>query len=96
MRALRLRKAKGVHMSATLTITAKGQITLRKEILAHLGARPGDRLVVDMLGGGKLQIKPKRGRPAASIVGLLARPGQRHLSIEEIKEETEGGWAGER
>ncbi|MCY3838682.1 MAG: AbrB/MazE/SpoVT family DNA-binding domain-containing protein [Gammaproteobacteria bacterium] len=36
-------------MNATLAITAKGQITLPKEILAHLGARPGDRLVVEML-----------------------------------------------
>ena len=58
-------------MAATLTITAKGQITLRKEILTHLGAKPGDRLVVDLLHGGCLRIQPKRGQPAASIVGLL-------------------------
>ena len=29
-------------MPITLTGTAKGQITLRKEVLEHLGARPGD------------------------------------------------------
>ena len=40
-------------MAATLTITAKGQVTLRKEILAHLGAKPGDRLVVDLLDVGE-------------------------------------------
>jgi len=83
-------------MVATLTITAKGQITLRKEILAHLGAKPGDRLVVEMLQGGKLHVQPKRGRPASSIVGLLARPDSKHLSIGEIKDETAAGWAGER
>ena len=44
-------------MVATLTITAKGQITLRKEILAHLGARPDDRLAIEMLQGGRLQIQ---------------------------------------
>jgi bifunctional DNA-binding transcriptional regulator/antitoxin component of YhaV-PrlF toxin-antitoxin module len=28
------------------TVTAKGQVTLRKELLAHLGVRPGQRLDV--------------------------------------------------
>ncbi len=83
-------------MNATLSITAKGQITLRKEILAHLGARPGDRLVVEMLKGGRLQIQPKRGKPAESIVGLLARPDRKRLSIGEIRDESTAGWAGER
>ncbi|MCY4060582.1 MAG: AbrB/MazE/SpoVT family DNA-binding domain-containing protein [Gammaproteobacteria bacterium] len=83
-------------MNATLTITAKGQITLPKEILAHLGARPGDRLVVEMLKGGRLQIQPKRTKAAASIVGLLARPDQKRLSIREVRDESAAGWAGER
>ena len=83
-------------MNATLTITAKGQITLRREILAHLRARPGDRLVVEMLKGGRLQIQPKRGKPAASIVGLLAGSDQKRLSIGEIRDESAAGWAGER
>ena len=83
-------------MSATLTITAKGQITLRKEVLAHLGAKPGDRLAVDMLVGGKVQIQPMQGKPVSSIIGILARPGNKRLSIEEIKEHPAAGWAGER
>ena len=83
-------------MDATLTITAKGQITLRKEILAHLGARPGDRLVVECCNGGRVQIRPKRGKPAASIVGLLARTNRKRLSIGEISDEAAAGWAGER
>ncbi|MBC7636782.1 MAG: AbrB/MazE/SpoVT family DNA-binding domain-containing protein, partial [Acetobacteraceae bacterium] len=36
----------------TLTITAKGQVTLRKDVLAHLGLRPGDKLVIDKLPDG--------------------------------------------
>jgi len=27
-------------MTATLTVTAKGQVTLRKEVLRHLGVAP--------------------------------------------------------
>lgn len=82
-------------MAATLTITAKGQITLRKEFLAHLRAKPGDRLSVDLLHGGRLQIQPKSGRPAASLSGLLAKGNAKRLSIEEINDETAAGWAGE-
>ena len=36
-------------MAITLTVTAKGQITLRKEVLNHLGVRPGDKLDIDLL-----------------------------------------------
>lgn len=82
-------------MAATLTITAKGQITLRKEFLAHLRAKPGDRLSVDLMHDGRLQIQPKRGQPAASLSGLLAKRNAKRLSIEEIKDETAAGWAGE-
>ena len=28
----------------TLTITTKGQVTLRQELLCHLGVAPGDRI----------------------------------------------------
>ena len=31
----------------TLTVTAKGQVTLRKELLKHLGVRPGEKIVID-------------------------------------------------
>ena len=29
-----------------LTITAKGQVTLRKDLLKHLGVRPGEKIAV--------------------------------------------------
>ena len=29
---------------ATLTVTARGQVTFRKEVLQHLGIRPGEKL----------------------------------------------------
>jgi bifunctional DNA-binding transcriptional regulator/antitoxin component of YhaV-PrlF toxin-antitoxin module len=28
---------------STLTVTAKGQVTLRKDVLEHLGVHPGER-----------------------------------------------------
>ena len=82
-------------MAITLTVTAKGQITLRKEVLAHLGARPGDKLDVDLLADGLMQLRSRRGTSAAAVFGMLARPETPRLSIEEMNEIAASGWAGE-
>ena len=82
-------------MTITLTVTAKGQITLRKEVLRHLGVQPGDKLNVDLLKDGRMQIRPKRGTSAATIFGLLAKLGMSPLSIDELNETAAAGWAGE-
>ena len=31
---------------STLTVTSKGQVTLRKDLLTHLGVHPGDKITV--------------------------------------------------
>lgn len=83
-------------MTVTVTVTAKGQVTLRKEVLEHLGAKPGDRLDVELLPSGRIEARTKRGRPASSVFGMLKRPGERARTIEEITEAVEAGWAGDR
>ena len=83
-------------MPITLTVTAKGQVTLRKEVLAHLGVQPGDKLDGDLLANGRLQLRPKRGTSPAAVFGVLARPGTPRLTIEELNESAASGWAGER
>ena len=82
-------------MAITLSVTAKGQITLRKEVLAHLGARPGDKLDVDLLADGRMQVRSRRGSSASDVFGMLARPDTRPLSIEELNEIAASGWSGE-
>lgn len=82
---------------STLTITAKGQVTLRKDLLRHLGVHPGERIVVDKLPDGRIEIRA--ARPAGDIsdvFGLLKRPDGPCLSIEEIGEIAAQGWAGRR
>jgi AbrB family looped-hinge helix DNA binding protein len=54
----------------TLTITAKGQITLKREVLEHLGLRPGSQVEVDLLPGGKVGIVPLPTLGAASWEGF--------------------------
>lgn len=82
----------------TLTITAKGQITLKKELLQHLALRPGDRVEVTPAPGGRLTLASQRIARTGRIedaIGILHRPGQKPLSIEEMNEVIAQGWAGE-
>ena len=80
-------------MTITLTVSAKGQITLRKEVLKHLGVHPGDKLNVDLLKDERVQIRPKRGTSAATIFGMLAKSGMSPLSTDELNETSAAGWA---
>ena len=81
---------------STLTITAKGQVTLRRELLRHLGVRPGEKVTVDMLPDGRIEVKAARPRGKISdVFGMLKQPGGPVLSIEEINDIAAKGWAGE-
>jgi AbrB family looped-hinge helix DNA binding protein len=79
---------------ATLKVTAKGQVTLKKDVLKHLGVKPGDKVVLDLLPGGKASIGPERKRHTVEdLFGMLYDPNGPKLTIEEIKEATEEAWA---
>ena len=81
----------------TLTVTAKGQVTLRKDVLAHLGLRPGDKLVIDKLPDGRISAVAARPKCKISdVFGMLKRDGQRTASIEEMGQVIADGWAGKR
>ena len=82
-------------MPITLTVTAKGQITLRREVLEHLGVRPGDKVDADLLKNGRMQVRAKRGKSVTTVFGMLAKPGQPRRSIEDLNEAAAAGWAGE-
>jgi bifunctional DNA-binding transcriptional regulator/antitoxin component of YhaV-PrlF toxin-antitoxin module len=58
----------------TLTVTAKGQVTLRKDLLEHLGVRPGEKIIVDKLPYGRIEIKASRPQGKISdVFDLLKR-----------------------
>lgn len=83
-------------MTSLLTVTAKGQVTLRKELLDHLHVRPGDKLAVDILPDGKVAIRAaKTANSIADFAGCLA-PAAKRLSIEKIGEAAARGWAGRK
>lgn len=82
---------------ATLTVTSKGQVTFRKEVLQHLGIKPGEKIELDLLPDGRGLLKA--ARPAGSIasfVGLLAGRSKKVATIDEISDAADQGWAGRK
>ncbi len=80
----------------TLTITAKGQVTLRKDLLQHLGVEPGQKIEVDKLPDGRIEVKAARTTGSIDdFIGLLAGKTRKAATIEEIDRAAAAGWAGE-
>lgn len=79
----------------TLTVTAKGQVTLKKELLQHLGVRPGQKIDVDTLPDGRLAISAARQKgKIEDFFGILAGKTDKVATIEEMNEAIRRGWAG--
>jgi bifunctional DNA-binding transcriptional regulator/antitoxin component of YhaV-PrlF toxin-antitoxin module len=80
---------------STLTVTAKGQVTFRKEVLQHLGIKAGEKIELDLLPDGRGVIRA--ARPTGSIesfIGMLAGKTKKVATIEEMNEAAAAGWAG--
>lgn len=78
---------------AILTVTERGQVTFRKEVLEHLGIRKGDKIELKMLPGGRAALEA--ARPKGSItdfLGCLAGKTTKVATIEEINEAAAEGW----
>jgi bifunctional DNA-binding transcriptional regulator/antitoxin component of YhaV-PrlF toxin-antitoxin module len=81
----------------TLTVTAKGQVTLRKELLRHLGVRAGEKIALDMLPNGRLEVRAARPtREISDVFGSLKTETAQCLSVDEINQIAAGGWTGKR
>ena len=78
-----------------LTVTARGQVTFRKDVLQHLGIQPGQKIELAKLPDGRVELRAEQ--PAKSIdtlFGLLAGKTNKVATIEEINEAAAKGWAG--
>jgi len=83
---------------STLTVTSKGQIPLSQDLMRHLGVRPGEKVTVEKLPGGRIELKAARPTGEISDVfgSLKTKRKGRPLSIEEMNEIIARGWAGKR
>jgi AbrB family looped-hinge helix DNA binding protein len=80
-----------------LTVTAKGQVTLRKELLQHLGVQPGEKVSVDKLPDGRIEVKAVRPNGKISdVFGMLKSENGPVLSIDDMNRIIADGWAGKR
>ena len=83
---------------ATLTVTARGQVTFRKKVMEHLGVKPGGKIELELLPDGRGVIytaKWNDGPPrvgdvpggaehhAGGALGLGDIPNRRHRRAEE-------------
>jgi bifunctional DNA-binding transcriptional regulator/antitoxin component of YhaV-PrlF toxin-antitoxin module len=44
-------------LTVTATVTTRGQVTFRKDVLKHLGIRPGGKIRLDLLPDGKAELR---------------------------------------
>jgi bifunctional DNA-binding transcriptional regulator/antitoxin component of YhaV-PrlF toxin-antitoxin module len=77
-----------------LAVTARGQVTFRKEVLQHLGIRPGDKMELDLLPGGKGVLRAaKPAGTMAGFVGLLAGKTAKVATLEEMDQAIAQAWS---
>jgi len=67
------------------TITSKGQVTLPKDVRDRLNLKAGDRLSIEVMPDGTFTARPAP-RSVMDIIGILVRPGQKPLTVEEMNE----------
>ena len=82
---------------STVTVTARGQVTFRKEVLRHLGIKPGDKIELLLMPGGKGVIQA--AKPAGSIddfIGMLAGRTAKVATLDEIDAAIAAGWSGQK
>ena len=81
---------------ASLTLTAKNQLTLKKEVVAHLGLKPGDKVEVDLKPGGRVELSAPQLRTGkiSDIFGTIKPvPEEPQLTIEDMNAIIAQGWA---
>lgn len=77
----------------TLTVTAKGQITLKQELLEHLGVGPGQKIEAEPLPNGRVVVRAATQIGAISdFIGCLSKPGGPKLTTAEMGEIASRGW----
>lgn len=79
----------------TLTVTTKGQVTLRRDLLQHLGVNPGQKLEIIELPGGRIELKAVSNEGKIDqFIGSLSGKSKKKASLEQINEAIADSWAG--
>ena len=77
---------------STLTVTARGQVTFRKDVLQHLGIQPGEKIELDKQPDGVVTLRAARPLGKRdSFLGLLAGKTSKVATLDEINEAAAAG-----
>lgn len=72
---------------SVLSVTSRGQVTFRRDVLQHLGLRPGDKIEVELLPGGRVELRAPH--PKGSVTDLYAvlstRTNGAKLSVDQLE-----------
>ena len=80
----------------TLSVSARGQVTLRMEVLRHLGIKPGEKIELDLLPDGRaILMAAQPSAPITGFIGLLSGKSSKVATLEEINDAAAKGWAGQ-
>lgn len=80
---------------ASLVVTVKGQVTLNRDLLRHLGIKPGDRVEFEKRPGGELRVRAaQRIGSIDDFFNVLGTKETMPLSIDEMNEAASAGRAG--
>jgi bifunctional DNA-binding transcriptional regulator/antitoxin component of YhaV-PrlF toxin-antitoxin module len=77
-----------------LTVTERGQVTFRKDVLQHLGIRPGEKIEWEKQPDGTITLRA--ARPLGKIdsfLGLLAGKSKKVASLDEMNDAASAGWS---
>lgn len=79
---------------STLTVTTKGQITLRQDLLKHLGVVPGQKVEVHKLPDGTLTVGVNlHDGDVSDFIACLHKPNTPIVSIDDMNEAIAQSWA---
>lgn len=69
---------------SSATLTSKGQITLPQDVRNDLDLKAGDKVSFEKIGRDYV-LRPQN-RSIMELAGILHRPGEKALTIEQIDE----------
>ncbi len=71
-----------------LTVTRRGQVTFRKDVLNHLGVGPGSKIKLDLLPNGKAELSTDQPQGSwDELAGFFAgKTNGARFSIEELND----------
>jgi bifunctional DNA-binding transcriptional regulator/antitoxin component of YhaV-PrlF toxin-antitoxin module len=70
----------------TLSVTSRGQVTFRKDVLKHLGIQPGGKIKLELLPDGRAELRADTGGGSwQDLSGLLKnKTDGTRLSIDDM------------